>query len=78
MAIKVNLSRFLGERRIKITEMANKSGLAKNTIMALYHEKAKGITWDVLEKLCITLNCHPGDLIEYVPDQTMMEDNHLK
>ena len=75
MAIKVNLSRFLGERRIKITEMANKSGLAKNTIMALYHERAKGITWDVLEKLCITLNCQPGDLIEYVPGQPVVKES---
>jgi len=74
VTIKVNLSRFLGERRIKITEMANKSGLAKNTIMALYHEKAKGITWDVLEKLCITLNCQPGDLIEYVPGQPVAKE----
>ena len=74
MTIKVNLSRFLGERRIKITEMAEKSGLAKNTIMALYHERAKGVTWDVLEKLCIALNCQPGDLIEYVPGQPVTKD----
>lgn len=69
MPIKVNLSRILGERRIKITEMSNRAGIAKNTVMALYHERAKGVTWDVLDKVCAALSCQPGDLLEYVPDK---------
>jgi len=69
MPIKINLSRVLGERRIKITEFAEKACIAKNTVMALYHEKGKGVTWDVLEKICIALNCQPGDLIEYIPSR---------
>lgn len=69
MAIKSNLSRMLGERRIKITELAKIAGVANNTVMGLYHEKAKGITFDVLEKLCIALNCQPGELLEYIPEQ---------
>lgn len=68
MSIKINISRILGERRIKITEFAEKAGIAKNTVMSLYHEKGKGITWDVLEKICAALNCQPGDLLEYIPD----------
>ena len=70
MSIKVNLSRILGERRIKITELAENAGVAKNTVMALYHERAKGVTWDVLEKICTALKCQPGDLLEYIPDDT--------
>ena len=69
MTIKINLSRMLGERRIKMTELAERAGLAKNTVMALYHERAKGVTWEVLDKLCAALNCQPGDLIEYVPEK---------
>ena len=68
MPIKVSVSKVLGERRIKITAMAKMAGIANNTVMALYHERAKGISWDVLEKLCAALNCQPGDLLEYVPD----------
>ena len=67
MPIKVKLSKILGERRIKITEIATLAGIANNTVMSLYHERAKGITWDVLSKLCTALNCQPNDLLEYVP-----------
>ena len=67
MPIKIHLSRTLGERRIKITELATIAGIAPNTVLALYHEKGKGITWEVLDKICSALNCQPGDLIEYVP-----------
>ena len=69
MPIKLNLSRILGERRIKISELAKNSGIAKNTALSLYHERAKGVTFDVMEKICATINCQPGDLFEYVPDK---------
>lgn len=66
MAIKVHLSRILGEKRINISELAKMAGISRNTATALYHEEAKGVTWDVLEKLCIALNCQPKDLLEYI------------
>ncbi len=69
MPIKINLSRMLGERRLKMTDLANEAGIAKNTVMSLYHERAKGVTFEVLEKICKALNCQPGDLLEYVPDE---------
>lgn len=68
MAIKTNLSRILGERRLKMSELADQAGVAKNTVLTLYHEREKGITWAVLDKLCTALNCQPGDLIEHIPD----------
>ncbi|OPY57669.1 MAG: hypothetical protein A4E55_01515 [Pelotomaculum sp. PtaU1.Bin035] len=69
MPIKSNLSKILGERRIKMSELAENAGIAKNTVLSLYHEKAKGVTFDVLEKICTTLDCQPGDLFEYIPDK---------
>ncbi|WP_371380937.1 helix-turn-helix domain-containing protein [Sporomusa aerivorans] len=67
MTIKCHLSRILGEKRINISELSKMAGIARNTATALYHEDAKGVTWDVLEKLCAALNCQPGDLLEYIP-----------
>ena len=67
MPIRSNLSRILGERRLKMSELAESAGVAKNTVLSLYHEKAKGVTFDVLEKICAALNCQPGDLFEYIP-----------
>lgn len=69
LAIKIHLSRILGERRINISELAKMACISRNTATALYHEDAKGITWDVLEKLCSALNCQPGDLMEYVSEK---------
>lgn len=70
MSIKINLSRILGERRLKMSEIAEQAGIAKNTVLTLYHERGKGITWEVLNKLCAALNCQPGDLLQYLPDET--------
>lgn len=70
MHIKLNLSRIMGEKRIKITELAILAGISKTTVMSLYHEKAKGVTFDVLAKLCAALDCQPADIMEYVPDKS--------
>ncbi len=67
--IKCYLSRIMGEKRINISELSKDAGVARNTITTLYHENGKGITWEVLEKLCAALNCQPGDLLEYIPDK---------
>jgi putative transcriptional regulator len=62
--IKCNLSRIMGEKRITIKEVHEKTGLSRNTISAIYNEKAKMIDLDTLEKLCRFLNCQVGDLLE--------------
>lgn len=73
MAIKVHLSRILGEKRINISELAKLASISRNTATALYHEDAKAVTWDVLEKICYALNCQPGDLLEYIPDEDQIK-----
>lgn len=62
--IKCHLSRIMGEKRITIKEVHEKTGLSRNTISAIYNEKAKMIDLDTLEKLCRFLNCQIGDLLE--------------
>ncbi len=66
--IKCNLSTLMGAKRIKIKDLHESTGLARDTISGLYNEKAKGVTFEVLAKLCTALNCQPGDLLEYVPN----------
>ncbi|MEI8390604.1 MAG: helix-turn-helix transcriptional regulator [bacterium] len=66
--IKCNLSRILGEKRITIKEVHEKTGLSRNTVSNLYNEKAGRVDFDTLEKLCICLNCNIGDLLEYVKE----------
>ncbi|MCL6615200.1 MAG: helix-turn-helix transcriptional regulator [Firmicutes bacterium] len=64
--IRCNLSRILGERRIKMADLAKKAGVNKNTVLSLYHERAKGVTFEVMDKICEALACQPGELFERV------------
>lgn len=66
MPIKVNLSKLLGERKLRASEVSRKTGINKNTLSSLYNENVTGIRFDTLEKLCKFLDCKVGELIEYV------------
>lgn len=66
--IKCHLSRILGEKRMSIKEVHEKTGLSRNTISNIYNEKAKMIDLDTLDKLCKLFSCTVCDLLEYVPD----------
>lgn len=67
--IKVNLSRLLGEKRMKISELAKETGLHRNGLSRLYNEETDGIKFDTLEKVCKALNCDISDLIEIVDNK---------
>ena len=65
--IKIHLSRILGERRLKIADVARDTGLNRGTLTRMYHETAERLDVDVLERLCKYLDCSLDQLIEYVP-----------
>ena len=67
--IKVILSRYLGEVRIKQAELSRLSGVNKNTLSALYNDEIKRIDLEVLNKICYSLNCKLTDILEYTPDK---------
>lgn len=66
--IKNNLSRLLGERRMKMTELCLLTGLSKNTVFRLYHDIATNFSLDTVNKICIALNCKVEDIFEFVPE----------
>lgn len=63
--IKCHLSRMMGERKLKIVDVAKALDVHRNTVTLLYYEKAKRIDFDVLDKLCRYFNCSINDLIEF-------------
>ncbi|HHY93827.1 MAG TPA: helix-turn-helix transcriptional regulator [Firmicutes bacterium] len=67
MAIRSKLSTVLGERRLKMTDVARATGLARNTVLGLYHDRVQKVDYRVLDKLCEYLGCQVGDLLVYVP-----------
>jgi putative transcriptional regulator len=72
--IKIHLSRILGERRLKISDVARDTGLNRGTLTRMYHETAERLDVDVLERLCAYLECSLDQLIEYVPEAQLSAD----
>jgi len=66
--IECRLSTVMGAKRLKMMDVVRGTGLGKVTVWRLYHDKATKIGFDVLAKLCRFLDCQPGDLLVYVPD----------
>jgi putative transcriptional regulator len=56
----------MGERKLKITDVARATGLHRNTITLLYKETAAVVELDVMDRLCSFFGCKVGDLFEQV------------
>lgn len=66
--IKVHLSRIMGEKKLKISDVAELTGLHRNGITRLYKEETDGIKFETLEKLCTSLDCEIGELLEIIKE----------
>ncbi|TDR12468.1 helix-turn-helix domain-containing protein [Marinomonas communis] len=62
--IKCHLSKLMGEKKLKISDVAKDTGINRGTITRLYHETAVRVEFDVLEQLCVYLGCEIGELLE--------------
>lgn len=69
MAIRVNLDRMLIERRMSLTELADRVGITLANLSILKTGKARAVRFSTLEALCRELKCQPADLLEYEPDE---------
>lgn len=69
MGIIVNLDVVMAKRKIGSGELAEKIGITQANLSILKTGKAKAVRFSTLEKLCETLNCQPGDILEYSPDK---------
>jgi putative transcriptional regulator len=58
----------MGEHKLKIVDVARKTGLHRNTVTLLYKETASRIDLDTLDRLCRLFRCNVGDLLEYVEE----------
>lgn len=63
--IKCHLSRLMGERKLKIADVARETGLHRNTITLLYDETAARIDLEAVDRLCAFFGINVGDLFEY-------------
>ena len=67
--INVRLDYVLLDKRMKLKDLAEATGLALNNLSVLKTNKARAIRFSTLNSICKALNCSPGELLEYVPDE---------
>jgi len=68
MPILVNLDLMLARRKMRSRELAERVGITEQNISLLKSGKVRGVRFDTLEAICQVLQCQPGDLLEYRPD----------
>ena len=66
--IRINLDVMLAKRKMSLTELAEKVGITLANLSVLKTGKAKAVRFTTLEAICKALDCQPGDILEYVPD----------
>jgi putative transcriptional regulator len=74
MPIRLNLDRMLLERRLTLTELADRVGITLANLSILKTNKAKAVRFSTLEALCRELKCQPADLLEYVEGPPTPDD----
>jgi putative transcriptional regulator len=68
MAIAVKLDEMLHERRMTLTELAERIDITLANLSILKTGKARAIRFSTLEAICGALSCQPGDILEFVPE----------
>lgn len=62
--VKCHLARLMGEKKMKIMDVARETGLNRNTVTLLYKETAQRVDFETIDKLCDLFNCKIEDLFE--------------
>lgn len=68
MAIIVNLDVMMAKRKMSLNKLSEEVGITLSNLSILKQGKAKAIRFTTLELLCRTLDCQPGDILEYRPE----------
>ena len=69
MKIVVNLDVMMARRKMSLGELAQKVDITMANLSILKNNKARAIRFSTLEAICKALDCQPGDILEYVPDE---------
>jgi putative transcriptional regulator len=73
MSILVKLDDLLHDRRMTLTELAERIDITLANLSILKTGKARAIRFSTLEAICQALACQPGDLLEFHPDSNATE-----
>lgn len=69
MTIEVNLDLMLVKRKMKSRDLAAAIGLSETNLSLIKSGKIKGVRFSTLNEICKHLDCQPGDILAYEPDE---------
>jgi putative transcriptional regulator len=78
MPIRIRLDRLLLDRRMSLTELADRVGVTIANLSILKTGKARAVRFSTLAALCRELDCQPGDLMNYEPGPPDDPDDDLE
>ena len=78
MSIRIKLDHLLLDRRLTLTDLADRIGITIANLSVLKTNKARAIRFSTLEALCRELSCQPGDLLEWTADEATVKDRPAK
>ena len=65
----LRLDRMMADRKIQLGTLASEIGIASENLSRIKNGRVRAIRFATLEKLCESLKCQPGDLLEYMPQE---------
>jgi putative transcriptional regulator len=68
MAIVLTLDVMMARRRMRSNVLARAIGITESNLSLLKSGKVRGIRFSTLEAICRALDCQPGDILEYQPE----------
>ena len=71
MGIIINLDVMMAKRKIGLAKLAEEVDITQANLSILKNNKAKAIRFSTLEAICKALDCQPGDIIEYVDEESV-------
>jgi putative transcriptional regulator len=75
MSIITNLDVILAKRKMTLTQLSKAIGISLTNLSLLKTDNVKDLRYNTLEKICIVLDCQPGDILEYRPDEDEDENS---
>ena len=74
MAIIINLDDMMAKRKKGLTELSKEVDITMANLSVLKNNKAKAIRLQTLDAICRALDCQPGDILAYEPDENSTEN----
>ena len=60
---------MLAKRKMSLTELSEQVGITRANLSILKTGKARAVRMETLDRLCAALDCQPGDLLEFLPEE---------